>query len=264
MTCISLFSGSSGNCLFVREGQTRLLVDAGGSLRRIERALAALGESLSSVSAVLFTHEHSDHTAAVAQLVKKTDCALYFHPACAEEVYLSLCRAHPAEADAFCTRVRTINEETEYELGELCVRPFSLPHDSVFCLGFRFESLAGAPLLGIATDLGHVPQQARRALMGCPAVVLESNHDPVMLEHGPYPLHLQARIASEHGHLSNPDCAALLSALAPHGTRRALLFHLSADNNHPDCALSCAREVLGESVAVSCAARDEVTPLCKD
>lgn len=264
LQCVSLFSGSSGNAIFVKRGGTRILVDAGVSFRRLSLALSALGEELDALDGVFFTHEHADHIGALPMLLKKTRLPFYLSASSAEATYDTLLAKDPSLAAAFEERVLTLESGEEYEVGELSFSPFSLPHDSVSCQGFTFFSDDGDKLLGIATDLGEATVEARRALYGCPAVVLESNHDPEMLENGPYPPFLQARVASDTGHLSNPACAALLAALVTGGLHSALLFHLSRENNTPSLALSASRDLLravGAEVTVAAAAPDASTVL---
>lgn len=266
MDCYSLFSGSGGNCLFVREGDSRLLVDAGVSFRRICLSLAALGEDLFSFEGVFFTHEHSDHVGALSQLLKKTALPFFLEERCAEGAYESLLAKDPSLAAEFVHRVRTVCAGKEYEIGRLCLTPFSLPHDSAACLGVLFCDENSEKLLGVATDLGEMTAESRGALYGARAVVLECNHDLAMLENGPYPPYLKERIRSAFGHLSNDDCAAFLTLLAAGGLERALLFHLSEENNTPALALRTCREALesiGASPALSVAAAQSTVALLR-
>lgn len=259
MECVSLFSGSTGNAILVKEGATRILVDAGVSFRRLALALAAQDVDFGALEGVFFTHEHSDHIGALPMLLKKTDLPFYLDARSAEGAYELLLSKNPSLAAEFVRRVRTVAAKEEYEIGSLVLAPFELPHDSAACLGAVFLDENGEKQLGIATDLGEMTAEARRALYGCPAVVLESNHDPVLLENGPYPPYLQERIKSEFGHLSNAACADFLALLASGGLGRALLFHLSQDNNTPPLALECATKALlavGADVLVSVAAPD--------
>lgn len=244
MRVVSLFSGSGGNCLFVEKGHTRLLVDAGVSFRRIRDALLNLDVSLDSLSGVFFTHEHADHTAALRMLTNKTDLPFFLNVASADDLYYNLLSKDARAADAFASRVRTVSSGNSYEIGEMVFSPFDLPHDSVACQGVVFGTESDEKILGVATDLGEMTPESRRALTGCRNIVLESNHDVKMLEEGPYPPYLKERILSSFGHLSNPDAAAFLQALVQGGAERVLLFHLSRENNTPSLALSCAKEAL--------------------
>ncbi len=263
MHCSSLFSGSSGNSILVREGSSALLVDAGVSFRRLQGALCAEGLRMEDLDGVFFTHEHADHTGALPMILKKTHLPLFLAEECAEAVYQKFLEKDAALADLFCRRVYTVRAEHEYEVGEFVLTPFDLPHDSVSCLGVCISSEHEENALGIATDLGQLTADARRALSACENVILESNHDVAMLSEGPYPAYLKERILSDFGHLSNEDCAIGLQALAAGKLRRAMLFHLSGENNRPSKALSCATQALKELSAEGeitlCIAREDCT-----
>ncbi|MBR6530398.1 MAG: MBL fold metallo-hydrolase [Clostridia bacterium] len=196
MQCVSLFSGSGGNAIFVKRGESKMLVDAGVSFRRLALALQGLGEDICALDGVFFTHEHSDHIGALGMLLKKTSLPFYLDAACAEGAYDTLLTKDPSLAAEFVRRVRTVEAGADYEIGELCLTPFALPHDSAACLGAVFSNDNGDKQLGIATDLGEMTTESRRALYGCSAVILESNHDVQMLTDGPYPPYLQERILS--------------------------------------------------------------------
>lgn len=262
MDCYTLYSGSSGNCIFLREGKTEILIDAGVSLKRIDTALHMLGTCVSNIKAVYITHEHSDHTAGLGMMAKNFHIPIFAPLACAKEIYLSrLQGGKEAEACALAACIRTIAPDLTYETGGIEITPFSTPHDSVDSVGY----LVGDKKIGIATDLGHVSEQVRMALLGCKAVIVESNYDKDMLFSGPYPPYLKERVASESGHLNNLDCAEFVTALAEGGTKDFTLFHLSKENNTPEIALSASREALASrgaekgEVALRCAARSEVT-----
>lgn len=261
MTVTSLFSGSSGNAILVRAGNCAALVDAGVSFSRLTQALRSIGESPETLSGILITHEHSDHIAALPQIIKHTDLPLFLSRESAYEIYSQFSRRDEAFAARFASRVRTVEAGKSYACGELVFSPFSLPHDSVCCYGYTIGTEQNETILGIATDLGQMTVQARRALAGCENVILESNHDPELLKNGPYPRVLQDRIRSPYGHLSNQDSAALLQAAVRMRVKNALLFHLSRENNRPELALSCAAEALcalgaQNDVRVSVAAPD--------
>ena len=260
MECYSLFSGSSGNCLYLREGKTEILVDAGCNCKLIALALSSLGTDLSRLSAVLITHEHVDHVAALPVLLNANPVPVFCPEKVAKEIYFNYqSRDKTKWAETFARCVKTVEKESEYELGEIVFAPFKTPHDSVDSEGFVFQEGA----LGIATDLGHVAPSVSKALLGCRAVVLEANHDLEMLWNGAYPYPLKERVASDFGHLNNFDSAAFAAELYSAGCRSFTLFHLSAENNTPDLALKAYREALGKigarDFALRAAARREVT-----
>ena len=241
-----LFSGSSGNCTYVGTKDTGLLVDVGVSAKRITEALTDRGIDPASIRAVLITHEHTDHVAGLAVL-----CRRYHWPVLASAGTL----------DALAEVGRLTADQPLYALSPgrtvgvygLQVTPFSTPHDSRACLGFRMD--ADDRALTLATDMGYVTQDMLSAAAGCRLVHIESNHDPEMLRTGPYPPFLQQRIAGDGGHLSNAACSAVLPRLAAAGTTRFVLAHLSQHNNTPRLAESTAAAALtaaGAAVGRDC------------
>ncbi len=234
MNCFSLFSGSSGNCIYLGDETTHLLVDAGGSMRQIDLALKKIDRSLSEISGIFITHEHSDHTKGLCIIAKHLAIPIYCQREVAKELYLSLLqKGHSAAAAALARCIRTVEPGEEYQVGDLVLTPFRTPHDSVESQGF----IVGDRLLGIATDLGYISPEVNTYLSGCENVILESNHDLQMLYDGPYPPYLKERVASERGHLNNVDCGAFSAHLLENGCRSFTLFHLSQENNTPDLAL---------------------------
>lgn len=239
MTCYTLFSGSSGNCIYLKKGKSEILIDAGGSMRAVETALQKISTSLSNIKGIFVTHEHSDHTKALAMIAKHHSIPVFCQNEVAKELYLyHLNRGHTAEAAALARWIRTVKPGEEYEWGDFVVTPFQTPHDSVDSQGF----VVGDRELGIATDLGHVSSEVRAYLSGCENVIIESNHDTEMLYNGPYPPPLKERVGSDRGHLNNRSCADFSVSLLEKGCRNFTLFHLSLDNNTPALALN---ETLG-------------------
>ena len=129
-------------------------------------------------------------------------------------------------------------EDLRVQVGDVSVRAFQTPHDSRDSVGYRFVIGEGEETVtvGYATDIGYVSPVVREGLLGCNAVVLESNHDEEMLRMGRYPYDLKQRILSRRGHLSNRDCADFASELCEAGTKHILLAHLSEENNYPTFA----------------------------
>ncbi len=242
MVCYSLFSGSSGNCIYLEDGGSRILIDVGGSMRQIDLALQKVGTALCEIDAIWITHEHSDHTKGLPVMAKHLSIPVFCQHKVAKEVYLSLMqKGNRTEATALAKNIRTVLPGEEYEVGNLLITPFQTPHDSVDSQGF----IIGDRELGIATDLGHVSPDVALYLTGCKNVILESNHDVKMLYDGPYPPYLKERVASDNGHLNNADCAAFAGKLLAAGCENFTLFHLSSENNTPKIALD-------ETLAVLC------------
>lgn len=227
----TLYSGSKGNCTYLRAGADAILIDAGRSLRALTQALAAVGCDMTAVRAVFVTHEHADHTSALEMLAKKYDIPIHLTEGSAAKL-LPSARYLPSRA-ILHTPLYTV------QIGSMTVSSFTTPHDSDMSVGYTI-TLPDRRKIGYATDIGHITPEIEENLRGAFAVVLESNHDEDMLRTGPYPAWLKSRIASDCGHLSNAACDAFLPWLYAYGTVHVLLAHLSAENNTPACALTAA------------------------
>ncbi len=227
ITLRMLASGSSGNCVFVRVGQTRLLIDAGISCRRIERALAEIDESLDDLDALLVTHEHSDHIKGLGRLfAKRPDIAVY-----ATRGTIAASAEH-FDAPAGWTPIRA---DQPFRIADITVEPFELSHDADEPTGFRLDTDGFA--MALATDLGYWSDEVAERLLDCRLLIVEANHDVRMLRSGPYPAFLKRRIASGHGHLSNDQARALVSRVAGPELEWLVLAHLSEKNNLAEIAV---------------------------
>ena len=231
VSLISLYSGSKGNCTYLRCGADEILIDAGRSLRALTGALQSVGGDLSRIKAIFITHEHSDHVSALEMLSKKYHIPIHMTEDSAKKV---LATTTYVKNNLVCHP--PMYAET---VGALTVRSFPTPHDSDMSVGYTFVLPSGEKI-GYATDIGHITDAIRENLLGSAAVVIESNHDAQMLMDGPYPAWLKTRIRSPRGHLSNSDCCAFLPELVANGARDILLAHLSAENNTPAAALRAA------------------------
>jgi len=231
-----LFSSSKGNCAYIEYGNDRLLIDAGASAKGINAALSILGTDLSAIRGILISHEHSDHTRGLQTISKRYGTPIYTSAKCMDYIGISCPEAedHLVPVEAGDT----------VHIGDISINVYPTPHDSVRSFCYRVQ--AGNTTLGYATDIGHISDAVQDAVFGCDAVVIESNHDPVMLENGPYPPSLKSRIAGRKGHLSNPACACLAPVLARCGTRSIVLAHLSETNNTPQKAYDASRQKLRE------------------
>ena len=230
MRVVVLGSGSRGNCTYVVAGGTRLLVDAGLRKGEVEARLLAAGEDVPErLDGIVITHAHGDHHAFAPDLAKRFDCPVYLSEATRRGV--------PWVARA---RTRVISRTARFDVGEVELDPLPVPHDAPqVALVLRHEWR----VVGLVTDLGHVPLDLAPHLADCDTLLLESNHDPEMLERGPYRPALKRRIAGPEGHLANADAAALLARLgAP--LRTVVLVHLSETNNRPELALEPASRAL--------------------
>lgn len=259
MTVCPLFSGSSGNSVYIACGGVRMLVDAGVSAARVEGALREIGSAPEDIDAVLVTHEHVDHVRGLGVLCRK-----YGLPVYANEGTWSGILQKESGIPGGCMRTFCTGED--FYIGGVNVRPFAIPHDAMEPVGF---ALAHQGLrCGVATDIGHIREDWMEAVSGCHALVLEANHDIGMVERGPYPQRLKRRILGRNGHLNNEDCAKALLTLVERGTQAVFLSHLSQDNNLPELAydtvcgaLAQAGYAVGEQVRVSVSRRDRVSDL---
>ena len=240
----TLYSGSSGNAVYIKSHSDEILIDEGKSTKCTEAALQAIGSSLSNISAIFVTHEHHDHTAGLPVTVGRYGIPVYLPALCADMLQ-PMATACPMEPLFTVT------------VGEITVRSFLTPHDSVMSVGYIVETPTAR--LGIATDMGFLCKEVVAELQGCDAAIVESNYDPDMLRYGTYPAALKARILSNRGHLANCDGALLAAVLAKTGTKRILLGHLSKENNTPKLAYAAAEDELarrGVSAELAVAERD--------
>ena len=246
MRLVTFASGSTGNCALLTLDGVHILLDAGISCRRICAGLSDLGLGPGDLSAVLITHEHADHIAGLATLLKR--CAA---PICAPRI---VARRLERVAAGAAARLRVFTPGVAEDLGPLRVMCFPTSHDTDESVGWRVE---GSAVFALATDTGCVPPETAAGLMGADAALIEANHDVDMLLSGPYPYPLKRRILSDRGHLSNDDCAALARALAGSGTRQLILGHLSRENNRPALAYRAVAAALEGTDTALCVAPAE-------
>lgn len=240
MRIVTFASGSTGNCCLVSDGGVNVLIDAGISARRIVQGLGVLGLAPQDVCGVLITHEHSDHISGLPVLVKRTGMRI-FAPSELGEV---LRRVKPELSES----IDYIPHDGGLCVGDVRITAFPTPHDASASFGYRIE---GSEVFAFATDTGHISDELLEGLQGADTVVIEANHDKVMLKNGPYPPFLKQRVLSKHGHLSNDDCAKLACLLADSGTRQIILGHLSQQNNTPEAAETAVSEALsGRNVKI--------------
>ena len=254
MRITTLASGSTGNCTLVQSAGGALLIDAGISARRITQGIGQQGTVPADLSAVLVTHEHTDHISGLAVFLKKTSAPVF----AVAPVAAALRRLLPEHA----ARVHAVDGEG-FSVDAFEITSIPTLHDSASSCGWRLETEEGA--FGLCTDLGIVTEDVLEGLCGVDCALIEANHDIDMLLRGPYPPYLKKRILSDHGHLSNSAAAALAVTLASNGTERLILGHLSRHNNTPALARETVTTALRESLPpvlwpeVACA--PECTPL---
>lgn len=224
-------SGSKGNCCYVSDGTTEILIDLGISATRAEKCLSLVGADPDRVD-IFVTHAHSDHIGGLKIFCKR-------HPSARVH-----CQSECAYAVSRSAETIPSVEQRSVNVGALTVTALPVPHD-VPCFGYVIES--GGKRVAVVTDVGIVESNTLDGLRGCDIVMLEANHDPVMLrENKSYTPVLKARISSSHGHLSNGDCAAACAYLASCGVKNFILAHLSEQNNAPLVASSAVERAIAE------------------
>lgn len=247
MRFTSFASGSGGNCGLLRAGDTRILFDAGISLRRIRTHLAQQALTMQDISAVFLTHAHRDHVAGLRMLCKYHTLPVF---ATAET-----CTILRREAPEVIPRLCEIETQRAVELPDgLTVTAFPTMHDIQGSAGYVVGH--NGLRFGLCTDLGCVTDEVFEALCGVQAAMLEANHDLMMLRNGPYPYPLKRRILSDRGHLSNDACGALVSELERFGLESVLLGHLSKENNLPSLALETVRKAGSATLQLAAALPD--------
>ena len=233
-TLCSLFSGSSGNCVYLEQGGTAILIDAGMSAKSITSALQERGLAMEKVGAVFITHTHCDHIKGVHTLLNK-----YKMPLFATGPTLSAM----ATGGLFPTGFEPTVIEGRVTCGDFEIVATPTPHDAEGSCCYRI-TLKNGESVAVCTDLGYVTDAVKETLLGCRAVLLESNHDVTMLQKGPYPPQLKRRISGKFGHLSNTASASQLPDLVAAGTTQVVLAHLSEMNNTPEIARRAAEASL--------------------
>jgi len=231
----TLGSGSRGNSVLVECGKTRFLVDAGFSGSEISRRLELLGVPPESIRAIVVTHEHRDHTAGIGIAARRWNWPLYLTPA-TERACAPLLRGSET--------VRHYQGEVPFDLGDVRIHPSSTCHDAADPVALTILDPSSGLKVGVATDLGRATTPIRNALAGCHFVVLESNHDEIMLRESPYPWSVKQRIGGSRGHLSNRLAADLAVDLLHPALGGFLLAHLSHECNEPNAAMKMAARKL--------------------
>jgi phosphoribosyl 1,2-cyclic phosphodiesterase len=236
-----LASGSRGNCAVISSSTTRLLLDAGLSCRETLKRMKAAGEEPEGLDGILVSHEHSDHAAGLPVLARRLKVPVYM----TEATHAAWWKQYRSsrEGAAKLERLECFASGRSFQVGDIQVTPFTIPHDAADPVGFTFR--VEGTKLGFVTDLGYMPASVRQHLKGCDGLVVESNHDLEMLRSGPYPWSVKQRVMSRVGHLSNEALAEFFANDYDGGAAFLVLAHLSEQNNHPEVARGAAEQALG-------------------
>lgn len=256
----SLYSGSSGNSLFVESQNTKLLVDAGVSCKKIETALNDINIDPSSLDGILVTHEHTDHVQGLGTLSKKFDLPVFVNQKTLD--------AMPKQKDKLSdNNIKIFKVSENFEIGDLKIHPFSIPHDAANPCGFNI--FKDNKKISIATDIGHMTNNILKNLEESLFILLESNYDPEVLRCSAYPFNLKSRIAGPIGHLPNEMAGKTISRLLKSGLKSAMLGHLSKESNFPELAYQTVLDELisndydENNFSLSVASRDEHSNIIK-
>ena len=235
-----LASGSSGNATLLETERTCLLVDAGLGRKETFRRLAALDRAPSHVDAILISHEHTDHSSGLPQLLRHWRATAYL----TEGTYAEIVRFLPEASTKKLERIEHICAGEKFTIGDIEISPFSVPHDAADPVGYSFR--ANGAKVAIVTDLGYLPELVKFHLRDADCLILESNHDLEMLKVGPYPWYVKQRVMSRTGHLSNHIVSEYLSDSEGFDARARFLVlaHVSETNNNPDLVHLSAAEAL--------------------
>jgi len=231
----SLGSGSRGNATLLATAQTRIMIDCGFSLREIERRAARRRFQLSSLDALLVTHEHSDHVSGIAALARRYDLPVYLTHGTALAAGLS---------ELPSLELRCFDADSRFRIGDIDILTVAVPHDAREPVQYRCSSTDGC--VGVLTDLGCITPHVLSAFASCDMLVLEFNHDRGLLRDGPYPPALQRRVGGDWGHLSNAQAVEMLAGIDRARLQHLVVAHTSEKNNSREHVLALLRDRVPE------------------
>ena len=234
----SLYSGSSGNCLLVKTSNTKILIDAGESCKKISSALSSISIEPNEIDAILITHEHSDHVKGLGTFSKKYDIPVFANSQTWD--------AMPEQSYKIAEKnIKNFTIEENFEIGDLKIHPFKIPHDAANPCGFNI--FYNNSKISVATDIGHMTSNIAHKLEDSSFILLEANYDPEILKCSSYPYLLKQRILGPNGHLPNSEAGKTVSFLMNSGLKNVMLGHLSRENNFPELAYKTVVDTLIEN-----------------
>ena len=235
MNYISLSSGSCGNCHYLEGDNTKIIVDAGISGKRIIENLNVHGKNLTGLNAIMVTHEHTDHIHAVGILSRKFDAPVYATEKTWEQMESTL-------GKIASNNIKILHKGELVQIGSVTIDSFSISHDAADPVGYSF--VEARKKIAIVTDTGLITKEMFEKIKGADIAVIESNYDEEMLSFCGYSPSLKQRIRSDYGHLSNSEAGYLGIALVKTGTKNLLLAHLSRESNLPQLAFQTVGSIL--------------------
>lgn len=235
MDFCTLYSGSSGNSIYIGTDKTKLLVDAGVSGKKIQEGLSEIGVNPNDIKGILITHEHDDHIKAAGILSRRFNIPIYAN----KDTWMAM---ESAIGEVKSDNIRVFEKYYPFEIGDITIIPFKIPHDASSPCGYSF--INENKKVSIATDIGHASEDVKNNIKDSDLILLESNHDVEMLKVGPYPYYLKRRVLSEVGHLSNEDCGKTIVDILNSRIKKVVLGHLSKTNNYPELAYRTVLSIL--------------------
>lgn len=232
-----LYSGSSGNSIFISSEYGSVLVDAGLPGKSIEKALKDIDKDAAKIDGIFVTHEHIDHVKGVGVMSRRYDIPIYANELTWKGMLKNIGKIKEEN-------IKIIDKES-IDIKDMHISSFHIPHDAADPMGYTVS--CGNKKVSVATDLGHFSKEVENAVKNSDVVLLESNHDVEMLKFGPYPYPLKRRILSDIGHLSNEACGEAIVSMMKYNTKRVILGHLSKTNNYPELAYETVVGVLREN-----------------
>lgn len=220
----NLYSGSSGNCSFLETDNTKILIDCGVSSKKIEEALNSINILAKDIDGIVISHEHLDHVKGLSVFCKKYNIPIYAN----EKTFTNI------NQDLTHKKYISFKTNEDFEIGDIKIKPFSIPHDAADPCGFNF--FHNNLKVSIATDIGHIDNKILHNLDESSLLLLESNYEPDILKCSSYPYELKRRILGPNGHLSNEEAGQVITTLVKSGVSNIILGHLSEHNNFPELA----------------------------
>lgn len=259
MLFCSLASGSSGNCHLINDGDSSILVDAGLSGRRIESKLKEVDISPGSLTAILVTHEHSDHIHGVGVLSRRYDIPIYANKGTWRGMNTKIGKIKE-------NNIKYFDSVKDFNIRDFNIKSYDISHNANEPVGFSIKK--DNIKISIVTDLGYIDENIIEQIGNSDLVVLESNHDEEMLKAGSYPYYVKRRVLSDLGHLSNEAAGGAIVDLVERNVESVLLAHLSRENNFPELAVATVKNILddkkivvGEDLNLDLAYRDRISSI---
>ena len=256
MNLCSIVSGSSGNCTYIGNEDTHLLVDVGISKKKLEEGLKAVDVDINKISSILITHEHIDHISGLGVMMRKFGMKVYG----TRETLMAAMNKGIGKVDT--SLFHFIEPDKEFVINDITIHPFSISHDAANPVCYTAKD--SKDKVSVATDLGKYDDYIIDNLKGSRAILIEANHDINMLEVGPYPYYLKQRILSDFGHLSNDNSGKLLTNLIDENLEYVYLGHLSKENNYPELAYETVRCIVKDNVSKESGIRTKLAVAYRD